>query len=252
MALLSHLPSSCKTSRLSAARKLMCFLLPSARGSFLSGLAQCQFDALNAPADKLLLSVLNKLGGHSAISGRCGELSASRKLDLTTENLYERTKELLGQHQWEQVIQELPEQTIAVSTDWRLLWNAAWANFKLNKINSSVELFKKAINLTDNSKDESICLTFLGISEQENQDFDSAHEHLKKSLELRESTLTRKTLALALMQLNLYKDAEQVHLDGLQLEPTNKERLAAYGDFLLDVERTEEAEAIQRKLQELE
>jgi len=37
---------------------------------FLSGMAQCVLDTLNAPADKLLLSLLKKLGGHSAISGR--------------------------------------------------------------------------------------------------------------------------------------------------------------------------------------
>jgi len=33
-------------------------------------MAQCPSDTLNAPADKLLLSELIKLGGHSAISGR--------------------------------------------------------------------------------------------------------------------------------------------------------------------------------------
>ncbi|VXD19559.1 hypothetical protein MARINOS108_20772 [Marinoscillum sp. 108] len=33
-------------------------------------MAQCESDTLNAPADKLLLSKLKKLGGHSAISGR--------------------------------------------------------------------------------------------------------------------------------------------------------------------------------------
>ncbi|MEQ8546284.1 MAG: hypothetical protein RIC03_00145 [Cyclobacteriaceae bacterium] len=37
-------------------------------------MAQCVSDPLNAPADKLLLSVLNKLGGHSAISDRYGLL----------------------------------------------------------------------------------------------------------------------------------------------------------------------------------
>jgi hypothetical protein len=40
---------------------------------FFSFWTQCVFDTLNAPADKLLLSQLIKLGGHSAISGRYGE-----------------------------------------------------------------------------------------------------------------------------------------------------------------------------------
>jgi len=38
-------------------------------------MAQCVSDTLNAPADKLLLSQLRKLGGHSAISGRCASSS---------------------------------------------------------------------------------------------------------------------------------------------------------------------------------
>lgn len=54
----------------SASKKLNCFLLSSARGRFLSVLVHCESDTLNAPADKLLLSELKKLGGHSAISER--------------------------------------------------------------------------------------------------------------------------------------------------------------------------------------
>jgi hypothetical protein len=37
---------------------------------FLIFMAHCVSDTLNAPADKLLLLLLIKLGGHSAISGR--------------------------------------------------------------------------------------------------------------------------------------------------------------------------------------
>jgi hypothetical protein len=39
-------------------------------------MAQFVLDTLNAPADKLLLSELKKLGGHSAISGRYHQLSS--------------------------------------------------------------------------------------------------------------------------------------------------------------------------------
>jgi hypothetical protein len=43
-------------------------------------MAQCVFDTLNAPADKLLLSQLIKLGGHSVISGRYEQANSMRPL----------------------------------------------------------------------------------------------------------------------------------------------------------------------------
>ena len=47
-------------------------------------MAQCRFDTLNAPADKLLLLQLIKLGGHSAISGRWAPLLQLADYDQTS------------------------------------------------------------------------------------------------------------------------------------------------------------------------
>lgn len=52
MALLSHLPGAYKTSSLSVAKKLKCFLL----WEFFIFMEQCESDTLITPADKLLLS----------------------------------------------------------------------------------------------------------------------------------------------------------------------------------------------------
>ena len=48
----------------------------------ISAVTQCLFDTLNAPADKLLLSVLKKLGGHSAISGRSEQVAPLLALNV--------------------------------------------------------------------------------------------------------------------------------------------------------------------------
>jgi Tfp pilus assembly protein PilF len=157
----------------------------------------------------------------------------------------------MDQHQWQLVIDELEETRLQNSGSWKLYWNSAWSNFKLNQLSLAKEQFRQAVNLTDNPKDLSVCLTFLGISELEDKNIEQAHEKLMKSLEIRDNSLTRKSLALTFMHMNKVEAAEKVHLDGITNEPKNKERLAAYGDFLLDIERTEEAVAVQRKIEEL-
>jgi hypothetical protein len=40
-----------------------------------------------------------------------------------------------------------------------------------------------------------------------------------------------------------------VHIEGVSIEPSNIDRLAAYSDFLIDMDRIEEAEVIQRKIE---
>ena len=49
-------------------------------------MAHCLFDTLNAPADKLLLSELNKLGGHSAISERYLPLAPRKEMNQSLGN----------------------------------------------------------------------------------------------------------------------------------------------------------------------
>jgi Tfp pilus assembly protein PilF len=158
-------------------------------------------------------------------------------------------KELMSQHQWEHVVNELDVQTLEISNNWQLYWNAGWSNFKLNQLGLAKEHFEKAVDLSGNSKDRSVCLTFLGIAELEDKNFENALEKLNEALALKDSILTRKSLALTLMNLNKVEAAEQVHIEGVSIEPSNIDRLAAYSDFLIDMDRIEEAEVIQRKIE---
>lgn len=167
---------------------------------------------------------------------------------MEKQSLYDRTSELMREQKWEQVISELDHKVLKNKKNWRLYWNAAWSNYKLKLFNEAEKYFQSAVHLTPNPKDKSICLTFLGITKLETKDLEKAHEHLKQALDIKDSSLTRKGLALALMYLDRVDEAEQVHKDGIDLEPNNKERLAAYGDFLLDVGRLDDAKTIQSKI----
>lgn len=165
-----------------------------------------------------------------------------------SEELYNQTKELMKQHQWQSVIDILDDSTLLKSNDWRLYWNAGWSNFKQKRFLQARMSFQKAVRLTGNDDDKSLSLTFLGLSEMEENRYQEAREVLKEALQLKDSTLARKSLALAFIHLEDLEEAEKIHTDGLALEPDNKERLAAYGNFLLDTGREEEAIAIRKKL----
>ena len=79
MALLSHLPIISKNIPLICRKESAVLSTLFSSWWFFIFKAQCQSDTLNAPADKLLLSQLIKLGGHSAISGRCAPLNLSNE-----------------------------------------------------------------------------------------------------------------------------------------------------------------------------
>lgn len=63
--------------------------------------------------------------------------------------------------------------------------------------------------------------------------------------------MVRQSLALTLMQQGKFEDAEKIHLEAINLKPEDYERLEAYGDFLSDVGREDEAQQIYAKASNL-
>lgn len=170
---------------------------------------------------------------------------------LMTKNIYKSTSQLMKEHQWEKVLKILDSKTLEENKSWKLLWNLAWSYYKLDKFAEALDKFHKAAEYATDEKDKAICLTFMGITELQLEKFDNALKYLQDSLLIEDSTLTRKSLALALMHLDDFKSAQKIHEEGLKLKPKNKERLAAFGDFLLDMGMVNEAEEIKRRLAEL-
>ncbi|MBT30007.1 MAG: hypothetical protein CMO01_10145 [Thalassobius sp.] len=170
---------------------------------------------------------------------------------MSRKTIYEQTSQLLKEHQWEEVIQLLSPRVLEQKEDWKLYWNAGWANYKKADFAEAVNLFTKACKVTRSENDEAVCLTFIGIAQVEAQDYQSALENLMDAVLISDSNLARKSLAMTFMKMDDLGSAEKVHQEGLKLKPNDKERLAAYGNYLMDTGRYDEADEIKKKIEKL-
>ena len=170
---------------------------------------------------------------------------------MSKGSIYEQTSQLLKEHQWEEVIKLLTPRMLEQKEDWKLYWNAGWANYKITAYVEAISLFTKAVKVTRTEKDKAVCLTFQGIAQVEAQDFQSALENLMDAVLISDSNLARKSLAMAYMKMDDLGSAERVHQEGLKLKPNDKERLAAYGNYLMDTSRYDEANEIKKKIEKL-
>lgn len=154
-----------------------------------------------------------------------------------SDSLLEQVTAVMSREQWRLAIglcMAAPPSSLTLE----LLWNWAWAHYKLEQFKAAKELFEGALELQPDSPS---ALWGLGVVLKELKDLAGAKRYLRRSLELKDGSLARQILALALMEEGDHVSAEQVHLEGLKLKPTSRERLAAYGDFLSDRGREDEA-----------
>lgn len=83
------------------------------------------------------------------------------------------------------------------------------------------------------------------------QQYRKAESVLLESLQIKESYLTRVSLALAYLAQGKVMRAEKTHLDGIKLKARLTERYESYAAFLSDVGREAESEKIMRKVRSL-
>jgi Tfp pilus assembly protein PilF len=74
---------------------------------------------------------------------------------------------------------------------------------------------------------------------------------LSEALRLKETHLSRSSLAFAYLAQGKIEEAETTHLDGIKLKPGKSERYESYAAFLSDVGREAESEKMNRKAKEL-
>ena len=153
-------------------------------------------------------------------------------------SLLEEVGALMRQSQWREAIALCAAAPMS-DLEPEVLWDFAWAHFKIGDFPTARTLFEAALALRP---DHAVTLWGLGVVLQRLGALDEAKRRLTRALELKDSTMTRFDLAIVLMKQRDFAAAEQVHLEGLKLKPTSAERVEGYGDFLADASRPDEAE----------
>jgi Flp pilus assembly protein TadD len=164
------------------------------------------------------------------------------------EQIYKRALSEMKKEQWLTAIKLLSRDGAALQTNWRFSWNLGWCYFKLERFNAARRHMIRAAQL---APENPICKWGLGNVYLKKGHFKRAEVILTESLGIKESHLTRIALALALLSQGKLVEAENVHLEGIRLNPKNSERYASYAAFLSDIGREAEAQTMNNKVRKL-
>lgn len=147
---------------------------------------------------------------------------------------------------WGRVISTVKQNLDAVWQDWELSWNAGWTHLRLGKYQKALAFLSNATLLVPKQEraSKAVCYFGLGVAYQSCHQFFDAAQMLQLSLDEKDGTRARLSLAICYIELGEWKLAEDTHLEGLRLKPNNLERLRLYGDFLDDRGDFDEAEKI--------
>lgn len=146
--------------------------------------------------------------------------------------------------EWAAAIEVLESQTLLLETNAELSWNLGWAYFKIGDCTTAQLHLSRACALKPGM---AAAWWALSVVQRENGLLEEAEWNAKQSLQLRDNSSFRRTLALILMQRGKLGEAEQVHLKGIELKPDSPERWGCYACFLDDCGRQDEAQAAYKK-----
>lgn len=158
--------------------------------------------------------------------------------DSELDRLAETISSLLEESSWHEAIRMLENRLELVNQHWDLSWNLGWAFFKLNDLSNAATYLAQSVRLNpDKAATHWAFATVLA----EMGESAKAETEFFASLSLKDSYLARIGLALLYCRQGLFEKAERIHLEGLRLVPTSRERVEAYADFLSDMGRKDEA-----------
>ena len=157
--------------------------------------------------------------------------------------LKERVDSLMEDERWSDAIALIQSES-SYLTDFETCWNLGWAYFKVGDYAVAQMHLARATELMPTN---AVGWWALGLSQREHGSLREAERNLKHALALKDSSIGRSALAIALMQRGKITQAEQIHLSGLELKPESPERWRSYACFLDDVGRVQEAESAYRK-----
>jgi tetratricopeptide (TPR) repeat protein len=111
-------------------------------------------------------------------------------------SLLERINGLMKAEQWRQAIALcMSEAPAALNAD--VIWNWAWAHFKLGQFEASKTLFERALEVRPEAP---VTLWGLGVALRALEERAEAKRCFRRALELKDSAMARQDLALVLMQ----------------------------------------------------
>ncbi|MGC4114504.1 MAG: tetratricopeptide repeat protein [Myxococcales bacterium] len=152
--------------------------------------------------------------------------------------LLEEERALTSQERWDAAAALFRDNAELVTSNYELLWDAGWTEYKLGRLSTAETYLKKAIDAKPTCH---IGYWALGTVLSETDRFEDSEHNLIKALVLRDGLVGRLSLALLYMRKNMLALAEAVHKEGLRLRPNDRARIEGFADFLSDLGRDEEA-----------
>jgi predicted Zn-dependent protease len=169
-------------------------------------------------------------------------------MDTAAKELIERAEAIMSEEKWSEAINLLEAQPYLIEHDFALSWDLGWAYFKLADYESAESHLARATELQPRS---AVAWWALGEAQRHAGRLVEAERNLKEALRLKDGTIGRLSLAIALMERGKWAEAELVHLKGLELEPESADRWQYYASFLEDAGRMLEAAEAHKKVRRL-
>lgn len=162
--------------------------------------------------------------------------------------LNNRVEILMQTERWHDAIKLLKGEMHSVEEYWGSYWNLGWCYYKLERLDDAR---KHLIRATKLAPENAVCKWALGNVYLDKQQFKKAEELLVEALQIKEFYIARLCLTEAYLEQGKLAEAENIHLEAIKIKPEDRKRLKAYGDFLSDVGREDEAQQIYRKAKKL-
>ena len=147
-----------------------------------------------------------------------------------------------------EAIELLNKRSSAAGQHWKLSWNLGWCYFKIGRFDDARKHLIRTFKL---APDDAVCKWALGAVYLKKRQFKKAEALLVESLRVKESHVTRISLAFAYLAQGKTTEAEKIHVENIQLGPRSSGRYKAYAAFLSDVGREAEAESMMQKARAL-
>lgn len=169
-------------------------------------------------------------------------------MNTVKTELGERVTRLLEGEKWAEAIGLMSEHEAVISQSSELSWNYGWALFNLNRLEEARPRLERALELDPANP---VMWWALGVCEGEMGDIQSAEEHLRRALTIKDSYMARLMLSNLYLGDDRVADAEAVLREGVLLRPDHRERLEALAEVLEVAGKASEAQELMLRAAQL-